>query len=105
MKNDYKNRPQDRKREGTLFYTKKSDGSKHELSIAYSIPSHRCEGCPVYKVDDTTTPTGYYCQSEFLIGAFQEALDNDTIPQSCQIPPVEWRRNPNIEWHKGIFNK
>ena len=78
--------PQDRKIEGYIVYTK--EGKQYKYSKVWSIPCSRCEGCPVYKIDTRITPTAYYCQCLFAIGAFNCGINEGTIPDSCQINSV-----------------
>ena len=75
--------PQERDIEGEIDFFKK--GQKHKAALVYSIPCERCEGCPMYNVDKSTTPTSYYCQSKFLIGGYKIARQNKEIPENCKV--------------------
>ena len=83
-------RPQDREIEGLLTFTHKITKESENYPKAFSIPMNRCEGCPLYKVDERTSPTGYYCQSDFVSSYnFSQAVKNKKVPDSCKIWQVE----------------
>lgn len=80
-------RPQDRHIDGYQIFIDK-EGKSHKYPMAWSIPMDRCNGCPVYKIDNKATPTAYYCQDQFLFGAFHIGIKDGTIPDSCMIQSV-----------------
>ena len=79
-------KPQERAAKGKIKFIK--NGQAYTESIVYSKPCERCVGCPVYRVDKSTTPTAYYCQAGFLFGAFRRAIEEGTIPKNCRVVDV-----------------
>lgn len=79
-------KPQERAIEGTMEFIK--NGQKYKERLVYSIPCERCDGCPVYRIDERTKPTAYYCQAGFLFGAFHRAIENGNIPKNCRVVDV-----------------
>lgn len=83
-------RPQDREIEGSMVFTHKMTGQSEAYPKAYSMPMKRCDGCPMYRIDERTTPTGYYCQSQFVSSyVFSESVKNKRVPVSCKIWQAE----------------
>lgn len=79
-------RPQERDFNGEKVTFVFNTGEKLVHPKAYSIPMNRCEGCPIYKVDERTTPTAYYCQSQFVSSyVFAQAVKNKKVPESCKM--------------------
>ena len=75
--------PQERNIKGEIVVLK--NGQKHTVPLVYSVPCERCEVCPMYKIDEDTNPTSYYCQSKFLIGGYKIARRNNEIPENCKV--------------------
>jgi hypothetical protein len=84
-------KPQERKIDGIIEF--KKNGQKYSESKVFSVPCKRCEGCPVYRVDERVIPTAYYCQAGFLFGIFNKAIKENTIPQNCRVTEVRVSKN------------
>ena len=79
-------KPQERPIDGIIEY--KKNGKSYKDKKVYSIPCERCNGCPVYQIDENITPIAYYCRAEFLFGIFNKAIKDKTIPSICEIDAV-----------------
>lgn len=79
-------RPQERDYNGEKVTFVFKTGEKLVYPKAYSVPMKRCEGCPIYIIDERTTPTAYYCQSQFVSSyVFLKAVKNKKVPESCKM--------------------
>lgn len=84
-------KPQERKIDGIIEYEK--NGQKYLENKVYFEHCKRCENCPVYRVDKSVMPPAYYCRADFLIGIFNMAIKENTIPKNCRISEVRVLKN------------
>jgi len=86
-------RPQERYFNGEKVEFTFENGEVLVYPKAYSVPMKRCGSCPIYKIDQRTTPVAYYCQSEFVSSyVFGKAVKNEKVPSSCKIWQAEMIR-------------
>lgn len=92
---DIISRPQERDfGSDKVVFVKINTGEAVAYPKAYSLPMKMCEDCPFYKVDESTTPTAYYCQSQFVSSYnFAEAVRTKKVPENCKMWHTQQIRN------------